>query len=39
MRFRIGVLVWYANHAEASAISVIGGSAGKPRWGLAEEGT
>jgi hypothetical protein len=39
MRLRMGVLVWYADQAEASAISVIGGSAGKQRWGLAEGGT
>jgi hypothetical protein len=36
MRLRIGVLIWYPSQREVCAISVIGGSAGKQGWGLAE---
>ena len=36
MRLRIGALIWYAKQAEVCTISVVGRSAGKQGWGLAE---
>jgi hypothetical protein len=38
MRLRIGVLILYPNQAGVCTISVIGRSAGKQGWELAERG-